>query len=80
MITLENLSFRYNKKEDILLNITTQINEGHIYGLLGKNGTGKSTLLKLLSGMLFPSSGEVTTIGHTPSKINSFQLKHPKHI
>ncbi len=41
---------------------------GYVYGLLGKNGTGKSTLLRNIAGLLFPSNGTITVNGFTPSE------------
>lgn len=60
MITVESLSFEYRKsKKAILNNFSLNIEEGKIYGLLGKNGVGKSTLLYLMTGLLTPKSGQV---------------------
>ncbi|NDV58928.1 ATP-binding cassette domain-containing protein [Bacteroides sp. 519] len=60
MITVDNLSFVYRKsKKAILNNFSLTIEEGKIYGLLGKNGVGKSTLLYLMTGLLTPKSGRV---------------------
>jgi ABC-2 type transport system ATP-binding protein len=42
--------------------------KGHIYGLLGKNGTGKSTLLRLMAGLLQPRKGSALVLEHTPFK------------
>jgi len=59
MIKIENLTFNYKKKavfNDFHLNIKS----GKVYGLLGKNGTGKSTLLYLMTGLLQPKSGKIT--------------------
>jgi len=48
--------------------INISIEEGEIVGFLGPNGAGKTTTLKMLSGILFPTSGEATVLGHTPWK------------
>ena len=56
MITINNLSFKYGKKE-ILCDISMTLEAGKIYGLLGENGVGKTTLLKLVCGLQKPFSG-----------------------
>ncbi len=48
--------------------VSFQVEEGSITGLLGPNGAGKSTTIKMLTGTLFPSSGEIDVMGYTPSK------------
>lgn len=64
MIDIQNISFRYaGSKEMILQDFSLQLSENNIYGLLGKNGTGKSTLLYLISGLLRPNSGVVSIDG-----------------
>lgn len=47
-------------------NVSFTINEGEIVGFLGPNGAGKTTTLKMLSGILFPTSGESSVLGYTP--------------
>ena len=60
MIKIENLTFAYGKKEpNVIDDLSIELHAGSIYGLLGKNGTGKSTLFYLLSGLLFPDAGSV---------------------
>jgi len=59
MIQIENLHFSYSKKKALFTELDLQLRPGKIYGLLGKNGTGKSTLLKLIIGGLFPDAGRV---------------------
>lgn len=60
MISVNNINFKYaGQKEQVFHDFSLQLNENNIYGLLGKNGTGKSTLLYLIAGLLRPSHGEV---------------------
>lgn len=68
MITVENLSFSYKKGRPLFKNMSMTLKEGHIYGLFGKNGVGKSTLLKNMIGLVLPDSGTLMTLGHIPSK------------
>ena len=64
MIDIKNISFRYaGSKNQIFSDFSLQLKENNIYGLLGKNGTGKSTLLYLISGLLRPSKGTVMVDG-----------------
>ncbi|MDD4729376.1 MAG: ATP-binding cassette domain-containing protein [Dysgonamonadaceae bacterium] len=65
MIEINNLSFKYGKKS-VLNDITLQLEAGKIYGLLGENGVGKTTLLKIISGLQKPSSGSCTVKGEHP--------------
>lgn len=68
MITVKNLTFRYRGKRHIYRDFSLSIEKGRIYGLLGANGTGKSTLLKLLAGVLTPNEGEVEVLGYKSSE------------
>jgi len=68
MIHLQNLEFSYSKKASLLSNLTLQLEAGRIHGLLGKNGEGKSTLLKLISGLVFPTLGQIEVMGFEPQK------------
>ena len=61
MIRIDNLSFIYPKgRKNIHTDLTLNLEENKIYGLLGKNGTGKSTLLYLIAGLLKPTKGTIT--------------------
>ena len=60
MIDVNKVSFSYGrKKSKVLDGFSMQLEKGAVYGLLGKNGTGKSTLLYLMAGLLRPQSGKV---------------------
>ena len=60
MIEVENLSFNYGRrKSKVLEDFSMRLEKGSVYGLLGKNGTGKSTLLYLMAGLLRPRTGNV---------------------
>lgn len=64
MLKIENLTFGYKeRRKPVFNNFSMAFGEGHIYGLLGLNGTGKSTLLYLMSGLLTPKEGRVTLDG-----------------
>ncbi|HUC82105.1 MAG TPA: ABC transporter ATP-binding protein [Flavisolibacter sp.] len=67
MIDIQNLSFAY-KKKPVFEGLNLQFQAGHVYGLLGKNGTGKSSLLRNIAGLLFPKSGRITVNGFAPFK------------
>jgi len=53
---------------DAVKSISFRIEEGEIVGFLGPNGAGKTTTLKLLSGLIYPTSGQATVLGHVPWK------------
>jgi ABC-2 type transport system ATP-binding protein len=80
MIQTQQLSFGYSAGRDVLKDINLTLRPGHIYGLLGKNGVGKSTLLKILTGVLFGRG--VCTIDNevparrTPEFLRSIRLVH----
>ncbi len=67
MINIENLHFGYKKKK-VFNGLSLSLQAGHIYGLLGKNGTGKSTLLRCIAGFLFPREGTIDVMGFVPGK------------
>lgn len=64
IINIDNITFGYNRKRgDVLSNFSLNLEKGAVYGLLGKNGTGKSTLLYLMCGLLRPQSGTASMNG-----------------
>ena len=67
MINIHNLAFSYGKTE-VLKNISMDLEPGRIYGLLGENGVGKTTLLTLLCGLKKTQEGTISADGHDPYK------------
>ena len=68
MIKINDLNFSYKRNKLVTNNINLNIQKGYIHDLLGKNGTGKTTLLKLIAGLLFPDSGKIEVMGFNPQK------------
>lgn len=68
MIRLNQVSFGYSKRNMLFENLDLQLEPGHIYGLLGKNGAGKSSLLRNITGLLFPLAGKIDVVGYDPQK------------
>lgn len=69
MIEIKDLSFAYSK-EKVLDSISTTFKQGRVYGLLGANGVGKSTLFKLLCGLLTTKEGSIDIDGFSPAERN----------
>jgi len=82
MIIIKNLTFKYNN-ETILDNINLEIQKGDYVALIGPNGGGKTTLIKLILGLLKPTSGEIILktkkIGYVPQYTN-FSLDVPIRV
>ena len=73
MIEVKNLSFSYGKrKQKIFDDFSLTLGKSSVYGLLGKNGTGKSTLLYLMTGLLRPRAGQIFYKGMNVS------MRHPQ--
>ena len=58
MISTQNVSLRYGDRA-LFENVTVKFTEGNCYGVIGANGAGKSTFLKILAGEIEPNKGEV---------------------
>lgn len=63
ILECKNLTKSYKRNKLVLNNLNLEIPAGRIIGLLGPNGCGKSTLIKLISGLLQPNSGEILVDG-----------------
>ena len=67
VIDIKNVSFAY-EKQLILENIDLHVEEKDFLAIIGPNGGGKSTLLKLILGMIKPKNGSISVLGKTPTK------------
>lgn len=78
MIEVKNVSFKYKNQNEILKDINLIINSGEVVCIIGKNGTGKSTLIKIISGILKPTKGNVLVDGIDEYKKKNFELTRKK--
>ena len=62
IVEFENVSLTYGNRL-ILDNINFKINEGQIFGMLGPNGVGKSTIFNLITGLVTPNNGKIKIAG-----------------
>ncbi|SBV93911.1 ABC transporter ATP-binding protein [uncultured Dysgonomonas sp.] len=74
MIKINDLSFYYNKKRPVFEHVSFDM-QGGIYGLLGENGVGKTTLLHLISGLCFPKHGSCKVFEYESAYRNPEMLK-----
>ncbi len=70
ILTIKDLSFAYEKENVVLRNITMSAHDGESIGVIGANGIGKSTLMKLLVGLYTDYEGELKVAGHEVNKKN----------
>ena len=75
-LKLKNISFKFEKNQkNILKNINFEILKGDYVGVIGKTGSGKSTLIDLVTGLLVPSSGEIQVNDINIEKIENWGKK-----
>ena len=79
MISVKNLTKTF-KKFEALKNLSIEVAEGEIYGLLGSNGAGKSTTINILLGFLDPKSGEACINGFNATTDTNKARKHIGYI
>ncbi len=73
MISIENVSFGYSKKSEILSGVNAKIERGTVTALVGPNGSGKTTLLRITSGILAQKSGKIFIDGEDASLISRIE-------
>jgi len=66
MASIKGLFNRQYEPVDAVRSVSFQIRQGEMVAFLGPNGAGKTTTLKLLSGLIYPTSGEATVLGYVP--------------
>jgi ABC-2 type transport system ATP-binding protein len=66
--SVRSLVKRTHRDVDAVAGVSFDVAAGEVVGFLGANGAGKTTTLKMLSGLLYPSSGEVAVLGYTPAR------------
>lgn len=72
IINLENVSFKYDRSEPIINGLDLKILQGEKVGILGANGAGKSTILKLITGLLYTNEGLITVFD---KEVNAKNIK-----
>ena len=73
--TLRHFINRKNIEKKVVKNVSLKIKEGEIVGFLGANGAGKTTILKILCGLLYPSTGYISVAGFRPFERKARFLK-----
>ena len=74
-ITIKNLFFSYNSKNEVLTNINLNIQSGEIIALVGPSGAGKSTLFSLILKFIKPNKGKILIDGYNIDKFNNKYLR-----
>ncbi len=67
-LTVRGLGFAYRRKKRLFDGLNLELEPGNIYGLLGKNGVGKTSLLKIMLGLLTPQEGDCEFMGHSAQR------------
>ena len=76
IIELKNTSFSYDKKIDVIKDVSLTVNEGEYVAIIGHNGSGKSTLAKLFNALILADKGQVLIDGLNASdKKNTFEIR-----
>ena len=74
MLEIKNISFSYKKGSNVLENISLNVKHGEILGILGPNGTGKTTFIKCINNILKPDCGEVLFNGKNLSNMEQQEI------
>lgn len=74
-IKVENLTFSYNQEKDVIKNVSFSIPKGSYTTIVGHNGSGKSTIAKLLIGLLEAKSGKIEVLGQQLTEKTVFDIR-----
>ena len=74
MVQVENIQFAYGRGKPLFKDLSLHLQPGNVYGLLGRNGAGKSSLLRLMGGLLFPQKGACRFGAHLAAR------RHPAFL
>lgn len=88
LLNIDNLTYSYDGDVNALDNISFNVNKGEFVSILGKNGSGKSTITKLIMGVLQPDLGSISLNGQDLSQLSIFErsqkvgvvLQNPNHM
>lgn len=78
-IKLSNITKTYGSEAHALKGVSVSIKKGDIFGIIGKSGAGKSTMIKLIGMLEKPTSGEIMMLGQDISKISQHNANEMKH-
>lgn len=76
VIELKDVKFSYTDEEPVLKGVTLDVEEGEFLAVIGRNASGKSTLARLVNGLIAPSFGKITVLGmDAADKNNLFEIR-----
>ncbi len=73
LLEVDNLNFSYNKHKTVIKDVNFKLYEGEVLALLGRNGTGKTTLSNILLGIIKGYNGDITLKGESIDKLSIFE-------
>ena len=79
-LQINNLEFSYDKNTDLIKDFNLQVKKGEIIALVGRSGSGKSTILRLISGLEVPDKGEIKLNGEILVDKNKFLVPEKRKI
>ncbi len=80
ILKISELSKSFDGKQNVLSDVTYQLEQGNICAIVGESGCGKTTLLRLISGLEVSESGTITILGETVSSINVNKAPHSRKV
>lgn len=75
LLKVQNIYYSYDKRRNVLNDISYEFEAGNIYAIVGKSGAGKTTMLSLLSGLAEPTSGKIYYKDEDIAKMNKYDFK-----